>query len=419
MKRKICTILLLLSMMLLLTSCSAFSSKSSDKADLTIMGKATDMEKSYMTRIFDLYEETTGKRLDIIKVEDSEFETAAEKAFKGNNKPDVLMHFNNSGLNNLDISSNFYYLNDESWIDDLTDGSKAYCQDSQGNILGLPFWESSVSGCYYNKKLLDSMGLKPAGTQTEFNALCQALTDIGYTPICWAADGCNWMYQFAMDPIFADNPSLLDELNSGKISYADIPAVADMTEWISDAADKGWFGKSYLTNTWDDLSPIMSSGKAAMIFIWDTWFYTDFKEDGKYTKEDFALMPVFMNTAENGTYEGGNLNMMMVNKNSERKENALEFLSFCAAPENYNKAFDGISTVNCFNGQTTNIRSHMVTNAMPSIQANQRVSTAESKIVGYSQEDTASAFVDLFKGKVDVDGCIKLMDKYRMEAVEK
>ena len=47
----------------------------------------------------------------------------------------------------------------------------------------------------------------------------------------------------------------------------------------------------------------MASGECVMINIWDTWFDTDLEKDGTYSKEDFALMPVFMNTEPSGTYE--------------------------------------------------------------------------------------------------------------------
>lgn len=67
---------------------------------------------------------------------------------------------------------------------DITDGADSYCRDRDGNLLGLPFWESSVSGCCYNKTLLDSLGLKPATNQAEFDVLCAALSATGYTPIC-------------------------------------------------------------------------------------------------------------------------------------------------------------------------------------------------------------------------------------------
>ena len=419
MKKRCFILLLTLTSALFLTSCNGNHNKSQDKNSLTIMGRKSDMEKSYMTSIFEQYETATGNKLEIIEFDDSEFEVDASKKFAHGDTPDIFMHFNNADLNRFDVSDNFYYLNNESWVADLTNSSKAYCQDKEGNLLGLPFWESSVSGCFYNKTLLDSLGLKPASTQAEFDVLCQVLADIGYTPICWPADGCTWMFQFGLDPIFADDPSLLEKLNKNEVNYSDIPAVTNMVQWVSDAADKGWFGSDYLENGWSDISMIMGSGKAVMTFIWDTWFYTDFEKGNKYTVDDFALMPAFMNTADSGTYEGGNLNMMMVNKNSKKLDMALEFLSFCASSENYNIAFDGISTVSCFKGQTTNIQSSMVTNAGASIAKNERVSTAASKIIGYSADDVSAAFDRLFNKKTDVSGCVSLMDDYRIKEAKK
>ncbi|MCI7125528.1 MAG: extracellular solute-binding protein [Agathobaculum sp.] len=385
---------------------------------LSIMGNANDLAKPYMTKMFDLYEQKTGNKLDIVSIEASTFDTVATSKFATGDIPDVFVHFNNSSLSNYDVANNFYYMNDEAWVSDLTDGAHSYVLDAQGNVLGLPFWESSVSGCYYNKTLFDELGLKPATTQAEFDQLCQALTDAGKTAICWPANGCNWMYQFGLDPIFADDSALLEKINKNEIRYADIPAVADMVQWTKSAADKGWFGASYLTDGWSDISPILGTGEAAMVFIWDTWFYTDFDEGYDYTKDDFALMPVFMNTTNEGTYEGGNLNMMMANKNGGNLDAALSFIAFCATPENYNMAFEGVSTVSCFKGQTTNIQSEMVTAAMDSINQHQRTSTAEPKVIGYTQNETGSAFQELFMGSVDVAGCIELMDQYRMTSAK-
>ncbi len=417
MKKKFFPVLLVFIMAFSLTSCNGIlqTTDFSKGVTLTIMGKKSDLEKNYMNSIFEQYKKATGNKLKILSIEDADFEVTASQKIADGDAPDILMHFHNADLSRFNIADNFYFLNNESWVDDLTDSARAYCQDKEGNLLGLPFWESSVSGCYYNKTLLDSLGMNPARTQAEFDVLCQVLTDIGYTPICWPANGCTWMFQFGLDPIFADDPDLLEQLNSNKITYSDIPAVTDMVKWIADAAEKGWFGSDYLKYGWSDISTELSSGKAVMTFIWDTWFYTDFAQDGQYSVDDFALMPVFMNTADKGTYEGGNLNMMMANKNSEHLDAVLEFLSFCATPENYNVAFDGISTVSCFQGQTTNIQSQMVTDAQGSIVANERVSTAATRIVGYSAEDVSAAFDSLFRGKTDVAGCVKLMDDYRME----
>ncbi len=416
MKRQHFSALCLLTAAVLLTACGGGGQAGREQVTtLSVLGRKSDMEKSYMTKLFRHYETNTGNKLDIIAIEDAEFEADAAKRLASGDVPDVFMHFHNADLSRFHVEDNFYYLNDESWVGDLTDSARAYCEDRDGNLLGLPFWESSVSGCYYNKTLLDSLGLKPAATQAEFDMLCQALADIGYTPICWPADGCTWMFQFGLDPIFADHPELLESLNRNETVYAEIPEVTDMVQWVKNAAENGWFGENYLRTGWSDISPVLGRGDAVMTFIWDTWFYTDFVGEGKYTVDDFAVMPVFMNTADEGTYEGGNLNMMMVNKNGKQLDAALDFLRFCATAENYNVAFDGISTVSCFKGQTTNIQSDMVTDAKASISEHERVSTAATRIIGYSADDVSAAFDSLLRGKTDVTGCVEMMDQYRIE----
>ncbi len=108
-----------------------------------------------------------------------------------------------------------------------------------------------------------------------------------------------------------------------------------------------------------------------------------------------------------------------LSKKSKKLDKAKEFLSFCATPENYNYAFDRISTVSCFKGQTTNIESKMVTEAAASIGAKERVSTAVAKIVGYSAEDVAAAVNSLFDGAVDVKGCVAEMDRLRLADAQK
>ncbi len=416
MKRKLALFAWWILLAVLLLSCQGAGGNQAVSETITVMGRKNDLAKPYITSIFAQYEAATGHRIQPIPYEDAVFETTAEAQFAKGEVPDIFLHFNNADLARFDVEANFLDLRDQPWVGELTENARAYCTDTRGCLMGLPFWESSVSGCYYNKTILDSLSLKSAVTQAEFDVLCLALMEAGYTPICWPANGSAWMVQFALDPVFADEPQLLEQLNRNEIRYADIPAVRDMVCWIDEAAKAGWLGPDYLQWSIDSIPEKISSGDSVMTFIWDTWFYTDLPADGTYTVEDFALMPSFLNTVPNGTYEGGNLNMMMVNRNGDHVDTCLDFLAFCTQAEHYNIAFDGISTVNCFNSQTTNIQSPMLTDVALSIEANLRPSTAASKIIGYSDSDVAAALDQLFRGLTDVDGCIALMDEARMAA---
>lgn len=394
-----------------LVGCQSDSSEQSD--DLTVWVKQTDY-RDYVKDVFELYESETGNPVKVKVVPDDTFVTDATKAFAEGKGPDILMSYNDSGLAAVGLD-HFLVLNDQAWADSLMAGARAYCNDGAGNLMGLPFWESSVSGCYYNKTILASLGLKPASTQAEFDMLCQALQSIGYTPLFWGED-CGWMYQFGLDPIFADAPDLLQRLNDGEIDYADIPQVRSMVQWIADAYKNGWLG-NVKGKGYDSVSRPLASGDVVMVDIWDTWFETDFKA-GKYSAEDFALMPVFMGTSNEGSYEGGNLNMMLVNKDAKHRDQAIALLEFCAQPEVYNQVLEGVPSVKVFDSQDTIITSDMVESASSSIAKLERVSTASPKIRGYSQADMIVAFTALFNGEVDVDGCIKMMDNMRHKAID-
>ena len=56
----------------------------------------------------------------------------------------------------------------------------------------------------------------------------------------------------------------------------------------------------------------------------------------------------------------------------------------------------------------------MVTDAIDSVNALQRTSTAEPKTIGYSQGMAGQAFQEMFLGNVDAAGCVALMDTERM-----
>lgn len=385
------------------------ASHSSDSEDaLTIMANASNVNNPYIQRIFDLYEEKTGKELNVIAVDNESYNEQVKDALASDDAPDIVMLFNNVLMSEVGGTEQFVDLSDQPWVSDLEESALAYSSGDSGELLGLPFWESSVSGTYYNKRMLEEVGLRPATNQAEFDRLCAALASIGYTPIALGDDGCYSYYQFGLDPIVADNPEILEALNSGELVYSEIPQVVSMVNWFKKAHDAGWFGTT-TEIPYEELGAAMGNGEAAMVFSWSTWFDTDF-EPGTYTAEDFGLMPVFIGTEDGGTFEGGNLNLFAVNKESGKTSEALEFLEFCATPENYNVAFDGIATNRVFKGQTTNVESPMVLEVQDELAQKERVSTAEPKIKGYDARAINEAMHRLYAGEITVEECLAEMD---------
>lgn len=381
---------------------------------LTLYGNADDLAKPYIQKIISMWEESSGNTIDIQGLDTNNAETIALTKFTTGDIPDLYIHFGNSNLNNFNPLDNFVDWSDAEWVSDIQDSILPQAT-YDGSVIGLPFWEASNSGCFYNKRIFEELEIEQPTTQEEFDAACDTLLENGIQPIYLAAaDGWPILYQYAFDPVVAEHPEYVEKLNAGEMNYADIPEVTSMCEWFQSAAEKGYFGSTYASDKWDYTSEVLGTGEAAMIFCWDTWFDTDYdSESYDYVGSDFGIMPAFMGTCDEGTYEGGNVNLMMANKNSDHVEQAMDFINFMAQPENYNKAFEGVATAAVFKQETTNVNSIQYEENKESVDKLINASGAQPKIIGFNQSEGGSALLQLMKGEVDVEGCIKLLDDDR------
>ncbi|MDR0562827.1 MAG: ABC transporter substrate-binding protein [Spirochaetaceae bacterium] len=388
---------------------------------ITLYGNADDLAKPYMKTAFAAWEAKTGNKIDIQGIDASNAESILLTKFTTGDIPDVFLHFGNYHLLNFRVEANFYDFSNAPWVRDVVDSVLPQAKVN-GKVYGLPFWEASVSGMFYNKKIFAQYGLTPPKTHAEFEALCEKLLAAGVQPIFLpTADSWPILYQFAFDPIF-DSPQgeqLLAKLNSNEIKYADIPQIKTIAEFFKRAADKGYFGKNFMTDRWDHMSEVLGNGEAAMVYCWDTWFDTDYDNDSyPYKKGDFGLMPAYMGTPENGTFEGPNVNLLMVNKNSPRAAIALDLIDFMSKPENYNKAFNGIATTPVFKGQTTNKPSSQYQEVKDWVSRVGHASVAQPRIVGYSQVQGGKILQALMGGGITEDECIQQLDDDRINTLK-
>lgn len=377
---------------------------------ITIQGNTVDLNRPYLLRAFKRYEALTGNtiRLKPSSHQAMAVELPAVFTRGEGERPDVLLSYGGVNIENLDPDANFYDFTHAPWVDDLTDtalNQTIY----HGKVLGLPYWEASVSGTLYNKDVFRRYDLAEPRTQDEFFAACDALLRKGVIPlyIPWAEPSM-MLYQFPMDCVVRDD-RVLEALNEGALAYADIPAMRNIVSWYRTMAERGYFGHDYEHNDWAGMDEAMRSGRYAMLLAWDTWLYTDFTGD----PSRFGLMPAFMGEPEEGTFEGPNLALLLVDKKSPNLDAALDLVAFLADPYNYNEAFAGLYTAPVFKKQVGSLATPQYVESEQRIESLFHDSTAWLRVRGFSQLDAVYIQKHVRDAAYTVEDCLKDMDAAR------
>ena len=421
--KNVCFLMSLMLVTITLSACGDEKPATTDKTKtnepitLTVMVNQDWVSKPYMKAAWENYEKKTGNKLDMQVVPVDSGEQIMKTKFATGEIPDIFMHFPGYGLTPFKPEENFVDFSDAQWVPDLM-GYVAAQTKFNGKVYGLPHWEASVSGMIYNKEIFNKLNIKVPTTQDEFVAACEKIKAAGINPIYMAfKDVWPLLYQFPVDTIVKD-PAVLAKLNSNQLKYGDIKEFKDMLSWYKTMADKEYLGKKFTTNTWDGAPAAMGEGQYAMMYVWDTWIYSDLEPKYKGSIEKFGFMPAFAGTPSQGTYEGPNVCLTFANKNSKNVKAAIEFVNFLAKPENYNLAFKDFATAPVFKGQNTNKPTTQYTQAKDSIEKVATASIAWPSIIGFSQVDAAKFIQELMLGNTTVEETVKQIDNDRIKVAK-
>jgi raffinose/stachyose/melibiose transport system substrate-binding protein len=217
------------------------------------------------------FKEASGITVDLQVTPAAQHHDLIKARLSSGEGPDMFMVQTNEFLIKTATVDPEKYLLDmtgESWVQ-VMPKSRLPAVSYNQKVYGLMLWYNSPEFItVYNKTLFNELGItKAPETFAEFTALCQRILDAGIVPVYeYAADG--WHHQlpfFQIGPRYEErNPGLYRGLNDNTIKFAGTADFVTVLNQINEMAQKGYYGKFYMSNTGADEAEHFATRQAAM-----------------------------------------------------------------------------------------------------------------------------------------------------------
>lgn len=296
------------------------------------------------------FEEETGIHIDYQISPADQYPTLLTTKLNSGEAADIFM--NQAGkfdiVSQMQIEKNGVDLTDQEWVSRFQPAVKE--QVSVGDtVFGITIWDVADSFSYiYNKTIFAELGIAVPTSYAEFKEACAKLQAAGITPVFEPmADG--WHHQLNFFDVSAAydafRPTMVDDLNTNKITLAEAGIFKTMIEQMKEIYDAGYWGEFAESNTSGDMPSELSDGNYAMSTAIMAGIAAIDAVGGKYTEADFGIFPApyLDNKIISETPVGPSKFIFSGSKNIEA---AKQYLAFLASPESLQYLIDNEPVIN-------------------------------------------------------------------------
>ncbi|MBD5507261.1 MAG: carbohydrate ABC transporter substrate-binding protein [Lachnospiraceae bacterium] len=211
--------------------------------------------------------------------------------------PDIFM--TQSGLaikNTYHLDKYAVDLSDEPWMA-VYDPFSAAETSIDGRNYGISYFDNTTDYyMIYNKELLGNAGVTEVPTTYDtFVTMCQSVADTDVIPIYEPmADGWHQTMLFAETGQFLEKnePGTIKKLNDNTVTFSQLRSMKLALEQIQNLALKGYMGKNFATDTYDNAVGYLANGEYAMCMLRPGMINSIVSSDMNkgFDKEDFGIM---------------------------------------------------------------------------------------------------------------------------------
>jgi raffinose/stachyose/melibiose transport system substrate-binding protein len=292
------------------------------------------------------FKDTTGITIDLQVIPAAQHHDLIKARLSSGQGPDLFMVQTNEFLVRTATVDPERYLIDmtnESWVQ-VMPRSRLPAVSYNTKVYGLMLWDNSPEFIYvYNKTLFNRLGITRAPqTFAEMDTACQTILNSGITPIYeYVADG--WHHQlpfFQIGPRYEQrNPGLYRGLNNNTIKFADVADFETVLNQINSFAQKGYYGRYYMSNTGDGQNEALATRDVAIITA-SSSAIAQIRDEYPEFKDEMGL--ILLRFLDNNTFPTNPSGPALFGCAQSRYVNEVkEFFRFLTTTENLQIKLDG------------------------------------------------------------------------------
>jgi raffinose/stachyose/melibiose transport system substrate-binding protein len=216
------------------------------------------------------FEEETGIHVDYQIIPADQYFTVLQTRLNTGEATDIFG--GQSGVTDLIINYNVEVnavdLSDQAWVERMD--PLVLAQATVNNkVYGLTLWNilGTTWVVNYNETIFEEQNLSIPTTYNEFRSLCEALLNVGITPIYepMAAGWHHVLWFPELGPRYEEvTPGLATMLNTNETTFADDPTMLTVLDQLKELYDMGCFGDNALADTFEFLPEALANGEYAM-----------------------------------------------------------------------------------------------------------------------------------------------------------
>lgn len=264
-------------------------------------------------------------------VDSTDYNTLLKTKFASGEAPDI---FNNQGYTEFELwQSKLEDLSDQPWTANMAAFTKEGVSDADGRIYGLPLYLEGYQFCY-NVKLFEKAGITELPrTLDELETVCTRLEDAGIPAIINSLGSWYNMGVFGANVAVAHQPDVkafIENVTNGTETFEDNEI---FNEWV-DLVDL-MLRHSYkdpLTTSFSDQISRMANEEAA-ITLCNNGAWLSFLQINPDIEVGYFPIPINNDADYNDVLFAGVSTYWVVNKESESKQEAKEFLDWLTSSE--------------------------------------------------------------------------------------